>query len=77
MIKSMDGACEWRYKLGELRYYAVLCALVLMAPLSLVVALWLLPAAQAASSLTAEGASGMLRAVCACLKPCASAGLFT
>lgn len=51
---------ERAYWISELRYYAVLAALALMAPLSLTALLWLLPAAQAADNWHVEGASGVL-----------------
>ncbi|BEL77372.1 MULTISPECIES: fimbrial protein [Serratia] len=45
---------------SELRYYAALGGLALMAPLSLAMLLWLLPAAQAVDNWDVEGASGVL-----------------
>lgn len=51
---------ERAYWLSELRYYAVLAALPLMAPLTLTALLWLLPAAQAADNWQVEGANGVL-----------------
>lgn len=51
---------ERAYWLSELRYYAVLAALALMAPLTLTALLWLLPAAQAADNWQVEGANGVL-----------------
>lgn len=51
---------EWEYLLGELRYYALLAGLVLMAPLSLAALLWLLPAAQAVDNWEVDGANGVL-----------------
>lgn len=47
-------------KRSELRYYAALGGLALMAPLSLAMLLWLLPAAQAVDNWDVEGASGVL-----------------
>lgn len=60
MAKSKANNGEWRYALSELRYYVVLCGLVLMAPLSLVALLWMLPAAQAADNWDVEGVNGVL-----------------
>ncbi len=53
---------ERAYWLSELRYYAVLAALALMAPLALTALLWLLPPAQAqaADNWQVEGANGVL-----------------
>ncbi|RNW04251.1 type 1 fimbrial protein [Serratia nematodiphila] len=48
------------YFQGELRYYAALGGLALMAPLSLATLLWLLPAAQAVDNWEVEGANGVL-----------------
>lgn len=46
---------------GELKYYGTLCGLALMAPLTLGMMLWLLPAAQAAvDNADVEGANGSL-----------------
>ena len=45
---------------AELRYYAVLGGLALMAPLSLTTLVWLLPAAQAVDTWEVEGANGVL-----------------
>jgi type 1 fimbria pilin len=53
----MDDGRQLR---AELRYYAVLGGLVLMAPLSLTAMLWLLPAAQAVDNWEVEGANGAL-----------------
>lgn len=44
MARTNVKAREWTYALSELRYYAALGGLVLMAPLSLTALLWLLPA---------------------------------
>lgn len=60
MAKSKANNGEWRYALSELRYYVVLCGLVLMAPLSTVALLWMLPAAQAADNWDVEGVNGVL-----------------
>lgn len=51
---------DWAYLCGELRYYAVLAGLALMAPLSLTALLWLLPAAQAIDNWEVDGANGVL-----------------
>lgn len=51
---------ERAYWISELRYYAVLAALALMAPLSLTALLWLLPPAQAADNWEVDGANGTL-----------------
>lgn len=51
---------ERAYWISELRYYAVLAALALMAPLTLTALLWLLPPAQAADSWEVDGANGVL-----------------
>ncbi|HIB8307017.1 TPA: fimbrial protein [Serratia marcescens] len=51
---------ERAYWISELRYYAVLAALALMAPLTLTALLWLLPPAQAADNWQVEGANGVL-----------------
>ncbi|CAI1532890.1 Uncharacterised protein [Serratia fonticola] len=46
---------------GDLKYYGTLCGLALMAPLTLGMMLWLLPAAQAAAdNADVEGANGSL-----------------
>lgn len=45
---------------SELRYYAALVGLALMAPLSLAMLLWLLPTAQAVDNWDVGGASGVL-----------------
>lgn len=51
---------ERAYWISELRYYAVLAALAMMAPLSLTALLWLLPPAQAADNWEVDGANGTL-----------------
>lgn len=51
---------DWAYLRGELRYYAVLGGLALMAPLSLMAVMWLLPAANAVDNWQVDGASGVL-----------------
>ncbi len=51
---------DWIYLRGELRYYASLSGLVLMAPLSLAAMMWLLPAAQAVDNWDVDGANGVL-----------------
>lgn len=51
---------ERAYWISELRYYAVLAALALMAPLTLTALLWLLPPAQAADNWEVDGANGTL-----------------
>ncbi|MBL0877035.1 type 1 fimbrial protein [Serratia ureilytica] len=56
----MTKAEEWRQIRGELRYYAALGGLALMAPLSLTAVLWMLPAAQAVDNWEVEGANGVL-----------------
>ncbi|BEN13853.1 type-1 fimbrial protein [Serratia marcescens] len=60
MAKTSGKAGEWRYVLGELRYYATLSGLALMAPLSLAALLWMLPASEAANNWDVEGANGVL-----------------
>ena len=55
-VKAREGA----YALSELRYYAALGGLVLMAPLSLTALLWLLPAANAVDNWDVDGANGVL-----------------
>ncbi|AUO01830.1 type 1 fimbrial protein [Serratia marcescens] len=53
-------ARDWAYLCGELRYYAVLGGLALMAPLSLTALLWLLPTANAVDNWQVDGAGGVL-----------------
>ncbi|WP_242526793.1 fimbrial protein [Serratia ureilytica] len=60
MAGKMTKAEEWRQIRGELRYYAALGGLALMAPLSLTAVLWMLPAAQAVDNWEVEGANGVL-----------------
>lgn len=51
----------WHYARSELHYYATVAGLALMAPLSLLTLLWLLPAAQVGGNWHVEGASGVLQ----------------
>ncbi|MEN4170707.1 fimbrial protein [Serratia marcescens] len=51
---------DWAYAKSELRYYATLGGLALMAPLSLAAMLWLLPAAHAVDNWEVDGANGVL-----------------
>ncbi len=60
MAGKMTKAEEWRQIRGELRYYAALGGLALMAPLSLTAVLWMLPAAQAVDNWEVDGANGVL-----------------
>ncbi|HGM5966643.1 type 1 fimbrial protein [Serratia marcescens] len=60
MANTSVKPSEWEYLLSELRYYAVLAGLALMAPLSLAALLWLLPAAQAIDNWEVDGANGVL-----------------
>ncbi|HAT4919958.1 TPA: type 1 fimbrial protein [Serratia marcescens] len=60
MARTNVKAREWTYALSELRYYAALGGLALMAPLSLTALLWLLPAANAVDNWDVEGANGVL-----------------
>ncbi|MBH2879016.1 type 1 fimbrial protein [Serratia marcescens] len=50
----------WAYSRSELRYYAAAAGLALMAPLSLMTMLWLLPPAQAGGNWAVDGAGGVL-----------------
>ncbi|MBH2883677.1 fimbrial protein [Serratia ureilytica] len=60
MAGKKKGLRDWSYVHSELRYYAALSGLALMAPLSLAAMLWLLPASQAADNWGVEGANGVL-----------------
>jgi len=60
MARTNVKSREWAYALSELRYYAVLGGLALMAPLSLTALLWLLPSANAVDNWEVEGANGVL-----------------
>ncbi|HGM6909402.1 TPA: fimbrial protein [Serratia marcescens] len=60
MAGKKTGLRDWSYAHSELRYYAALSGLALMAPLSLAAMLWLLPASQAADNWDVEGANGVL-----------------
>lgn len=51
---------DWASVNGDLRYYGTLAGLVLMAPLSLLTLLLLLPGAQAVDNRDVEGANGVL-----------------
>lgn len=60
MARMNDEAHERVYVLKELRYYAALGGLALMAPLSLTTLLWLLPPAHAVDNWQVDGANGVL-----------------
>lgn len=49
------------YAMNELRYYTTLVGLMLMAPLSLAMLLWLLPAVHAVDNWQVDGANGVLQ----------------
>lgn len=60
MARMKGESREWFYVLKELRYYATLGGLALMAPLSLATLLWLLPSAHAIDNWQVDGANGVL-----------------
>ncbi|MDQ7770561.1 type 1 fimbrial protein [Serratia marcescens] len=60
MARKKARILEWQYLCGELRYYAALGGLALMAPLSLTALLWLLPSANAVDNWEVDGANGVL-----------------
>ncbi|HFF9834308.1 fimbrial protein [Serratia marcescens] len=60
MTRKKMKICNGVYVREELRYYATLGGLALMAPLSMAVMLWLLPATHAVDNWGVEGANGVL-----------------
>ncbi|MFQ6791101.1 fimbrial protein [Serratia marcescens] len=60
MARKKARIPEWQYLCSELRYYAALGGLALMAPLSLTALLWLLPSANAVDNWEVDGANGVL-----------------
>ncbi|EIG9088089.1 type 1 fimbrial protein [Serratia nevei] len=60
MARKKARISEWQYLCSELRYYAALGGLALMAPLSLTALLWLLPSANAVDHWEVDGANGVL-----------------
>ncbi|MEL5308187.1 fimbrial protein [Serratia nevei] len=60
MARKKARIREWQYLCSELRYYAALGGLALMAPLSLSALLWLLPSANAVDNWEVDGANGVL-----------------
>ncbi|MCP1107086.1 type 1 fimbrial protein [Serratia nevei] len=60
MAGHKEQTSDWAYLHGELRYYAALGGLALMAPLSLAALLWMLPTSHASENWEVEGANGTL-----------------